>query len=132
MLGQLGLNHMNGRIEDAVSGTFLSPDPNVTDPANSQDYYRYAYVYNNPMTNVDPTGFEPCGVETGLGGGYNGCLTDPSDPCYGIAACSEPGTNGCPAGSPVGCLPPVIVPQGLPPAAAVDRSVSSTSNFTHA
>lgn len=27
VLGQIGLNHMNWRVEDAVIGTFLSPDP---------------------------------------------------------------------------------------------------------
>ena len=56
-LGQMGLNHMNGRIEDAVSGTFLSPDPYVSEPYNTQDNYRYAYTYNNPLTNIDPSGF---------------------------------------------------------------------------
>jgi RHS repeat-associated protein len=58
VLGQMGLNHMNGRVEDAVTGTFLSPDPYVNDPTNAQDYYRYAYVYNSPLSNVDPSGFE--------------------------------------------------------------------------
>ncbi len=57
VLGQMGLNQMNGRVEDAVSGTFLSPDPYLTDPEDTQDYYRYAYVYNRPISNVDPTGF---------------------------------------------------------------------------
>ena len=57
VLGQMGLNHMNGRVEDAVVGTFLSPDPNTSDPYNTQDYNRYSYVYNNPLTNTDPTGF---------------------------------------------------------------------------
>lgn len=57
MLGQMGLNHMNGRVEDAVSGTFLSADPYTTDPYNTQDYYRYAYVYNNPLSNVDRSGY---------------------------------------------------------------------------
>ena len=57
-LGQMGLNHMNGRVEDAVTGTFLSSDPRINDPYNTQDYNRYAYVYNNPLTNFDPTGFD--------------------------------------------------------------------------
>jgi len=57
-LGQMGLNHMNGRVEDAVTGTFLSSDPRIDDPYNTQDYNRYAYVYNNPLTNFDPTGFD--------------------------------------------------------------------------
>jgi RHS repeat-associated protein len=58
VLGQMGLNHMNGRVEDAVTGTFLSSDPRINDPYNTQDYNRYAHVYNNPLTNFDPTGFD--------------------------------------------------------------------------
>ena len=57
-LGQsMGLNHMNGRVQDAILGRFLSPDPHVPDPTNAQSYNRYSYVNNNPLTLVDPTGF---------------------------------------------------------------------------
>jgi RHS repeat-associated protein len=58
-LGAMGLNHMNGRVQDAVSGRFLSADPFVTDPGNSQSYNRYSYVSNNPLSFVDPSGFTP-------------------------------------------------------------------------
>lgn len=88
VLGQMGLNHMNGRIEDAVSGTFLSPDPYVTDPGNTQDYYRYAYVYNNPLSNVDPSGF-------GTGPGYHPA-PNPQNPAYCLdwyANLPTPGTS---------------------------------------
>lgn len=118
VLGQMGLNHMNGRVQDAISGTFLSPDPNVTDPNNTQDYDRYTYVYDNPVTNVDPTGFQECGVETGLDG-INGCIdtTDPNDPCYEIAGCIEPGAGDCPVDSQYGCIdpPPTPTPPPQPP-----------------
>jgi hypothetical protein len=44
-LGQsMGLNHMNGRVEDAILGRFLSPDPHIPDPTNAQRYNRYSYV----------------------------------------------------------------------------------------
>jgi RHS repeat-associated protein len=57
-LGQsMGLNHMNGRVEDAILGRFLSPDPHIPDPTNAQSYNRYSYVNNNPLTYIDPTGF---------------------------------------------------------------------------
>jgi RHS repeat-associated protein len=57
-LGQsMGLNHMNGRVEDAILGRFLSPDPHIPDPTNAQNYNRYSYVNNNPLTFTDPTGF---------------------------------------------------------------------------
>ncbi len=54
----MGLNHMNGRVQDAISGRFISPDPFVTEPGNTQNWNRYAYVYNNPLTYIDPSGFE--------------------------------------------------------------------------
>jgi len=57
-LGNMGLNDLNGRIEDAVSGRFLSPDPNVQDSNDTQDFNRYTYTRNNPLTYVDPSGFE--------------------------------------------------------------------------
>jgi RHS repeat-associated protein len=58
-LGQsMGLNHMNGRVQDAILGRFLSPDPHVPDPSNAQSYNRYTYVNNNPTTFIDPTGFD--------------------------------------------------------------------------
>lgn len=54
----MGLNHMNGRVQDAITGRFLSADPHIPDPANSQSYNRYTYTYNNPLSSVDPTGFD--------------------------------------------------------------------------
>jgi RHS repeat-associated protein len=54
------LNHMNGRIEDAFAGRFLSADPFVPDPTNTQSYNRYSYVNNNPLSFVDPSGFDGC------------------------------------------------------------------------
>jgi RHS repeat-associated protein len=58
-LGQsMGLNHMNGRVQDAITGRFLSADPNIPDPTNTQSYNRYSYTVNNPLTFTDPTGFD--------------------------------------------------------------------------
>ena len=48
---------MNGRIYDPVLGRFLSPDPFIQAPFNSQNYNRYTYVLNNPLTLTDPSGF---------------------------------------------------------------------------
>jgi RHS repeat-associated protein len=57
-LGQsMGLNHMNGRVQDAILGRFLSPDPHIPDPSDAQSYNRYSYVTNNPLPYTDPTGF---------------------------------------------------------------------------
>jgi RHS repeat-associated protein len=56
-LDNLGLIHMGGRVQDPMLGRFLSADPFVSDPDNTQNYNRYAYVYNNPLTYTDPSGF---------------------------------------------------------------------------
>ncbi|MGC4029458.1 MAG: RHS repeat-associated core domain-containing protein [Steroidobacteraceae bacterium] len=57
MLGDMGLIHMNGRVQDAITGRFLSADPYVQDPGFTQSYNRYAYVVNNPLSYIDPSGF---------------------------------------------------------------------------
>jgi len=57
-LGAMGLNDMNGRIQDAVTGRFLSADPYVPSPARTQSFNRYSYVENKPLTMVDPSGFQ--------------------------------------------------------------------------
>src|SRR6185437_246123 len=48
-LGNMGLNDMNGRVQDAVTGRFLSADPYVSDATLTQSYNRYSYVMNNPL-----------------------------------------------------------------------------------
>ncbi|MEM7672618.1 MAG: toxin TcdB middle/N-terminal domain-containing protein [Verrucomicrobiota bacterium] len=57
MLDELGLVHMNGRIYDPLLGRMLSADPFVQQPSNFQNYNRYAYVANNPLSSTDPSGF---------------------------------------------------------------------------
>jgi RHS repeat-associated protein len=57
VLGSMGYNHLNGRIEDAISGRFLSADPHGINRTNTQSFNRYTYVLNNPVTFTDPTGF---------------------------------------------------------------------------
>jgi RHS repeat-associated protein len=54
----LWLVNMNGRIYDSSGSMFLSPDPYVPDPGNTQSFNRYSYVNNNPMTFIDPSGFD--------------------------------------------------------------------------
>lgn len=53
----LGVIHMNGRVYDPVLARFLSPDPVVQAPYDSQSWNRYSYVRNNPLRYTDPTGF---------------------------------------------------------------------------
>jgi len=47
---------MNGRVYDPVIGRFLSPDPLVQSPENLQNFNRYSYVLNNPLSYIDPSG----------------------------------------------------------------------------
>jgi len=57
MLDDFGLIHMNGRVYDPAIGRFLSADPFVQAPENSQSFNRYSYVMNNPLSLVDPSGY---------------------------------------------------------------------------
>jgi RHS repeat-associated protein len=61
MLDNVGLVHMNGRVYDPTLGRFLSPDPVMANPGDSQSINPYAYVGNRPLTTVDPSGM--VGVE---------------------------------------------------------------------
>lgn len=73
------LNHMNGRVYDPTIGRFLSPDPLVQAPNNTQSYNRYSYVWNNPLSYTDPTGYEINEVVVTAeqtGGGCDGCSFD--------------------------------------------------------
>jgi RHS repeat-associated protein len=56
MLDDFGLIHMNGRIYDPELGRFLSADPFVQVPEFSQNFNRYSYVLNNPLSMTDPSG----------------------------------------------------------------------------
>jgi RHS repeat-associated protein len=56
-LDPVGLIHMNGRVYDPTLGRFLSPDPFVQDPSNTQSLNRYSYVFNNPLSYSDPSGY---------------------------------------------------------------------------
>jgi RHS repeat-associated protein len=50
--------NMNGRVYQPSGGYFLSPDPFVPDPSNTQSFNRYSYVNNNPLSLVDPSGYD--------------------------------------------------------------------------
>lgn len=56
-LDEVGLIHANGRLYDPVLGRFVSADPYIQMPDNLQSYNRYAYVWNNPLSATDPSGY---------------------------------------------------------------------------
>jgi RHS repeat-associated protein len=74
----MGMNHMNGRVQDAVTGRMLSADPHIPDKSNTQSYNRYSYTNNNPLSQTDPSGFTNLGgqcIDNCYGGGFRrvGC-----------------------------------------------------------
>ena len=57
MLNDVGIIHMKGRIYDPSIGRFMQADPFIQAPENTQNYNRYSYVLNNPMSMTDPSGY---------------------------------------------------------------------------
>jgi hypothetical protein len=48
---------MNGRGFDPLLGRFLSVDPFIQSPTNTQSINPYSYIFNNPLSGTDPTGY---------------------------------------------------------------------------
>jgi RHS repeat-associated protein len=59
-LDEAELIHMNGRAYDYNLGRFLSVDPFIQSPTNSQSLNPYSYIMNNPLAGTDPTGYMGC------------------------------------------------------------------------
>ena len=55
-LDQFSLINANARLYDPYLAQFLSPDPLIQDPTNSQNFNRFSYCLNNPLKYSDPTG----------------------------------------------------------------------------
>jgi RHS repeat-associated protein len=53
------LLYMNARYYDSTLGRFISADPLVPEPRNPQSWDRYAFAFNDPVNNTDPTGHTP-------------------------------------------------------------------------
>lgn len=70
MLNRTGFVHMNGRVFDQRLGRFIQPDPIVGIPSLGQNFNRYAYVFNNPMSATDPSGFDCSRESCGDWGGW--------------------------------------------------------------
>ena len=56
-LDDVALIHMNGRVYDYQVGRFMSVDPVIQAPGNSQSVNPYSYIMNNPYSGTDPTGY---------------------------------------------------------------------------
>ena len=55
-LDDTGLYYYGARYYDPLIGRFISPDSFVQAPSDPQSLNRYAYVRNNPLKYIDPTG----------------------------------------------------------------------------
>ena len=64
----LGLIDMKGRIYDPRQRRFLTGDPLVGEPLSGQSFNRYAYVRNNPLRYIDPSGFDAEGSDPYIDG----------------------------------------------------------------
>jgi RHS repeat-associated protein len=56
-----GNDYFGARYYASSMGRMMSPDPSgliYADPTNPQSFNLYAYVQNNPLVNVDPTGLD--------------------------------------------------------------------------
>jgi RHS repeat-associated protein len=73
-LDEAELIHMNGRVYDYNVGRFMSVDPYIQAPGNSQSINPYSYIMNNPLSGTDPTGYTSCG--DGAGGSAGNCGTN--------------------------------------------------------
>ena len=96
-LDSVKLIHLGGRVYDPLIGRFLSRDPYIDGVQSSQGANGYAYVWNNPLSNWDPTGYgraESLDV-------HNWCEKDECDPpivvngsrCAGFACASFDGLS---------------------------------------
>ena len=82
-LDDLELVHMQGRIYSPELGRFMSPDVIVQFPLNTQSFNRYAYVLNNPLRFIDPSGFDLWGDIVGGVGDVLGGVLDVADAVFG-------------------------------------------------
>jgi RHS repeat-associated protein len=59
----LGIDFFNARWYDPALGRFLSADSLVPAPGYPGDFDRYAFVRNNLIVNIDPSGYRTCRPE---------------------------------------------------------------------
>ena len=96
--------HAQFRQYSSAQGRFLSPDPygGSYDPSNPQSFNRYAYVMNNPLSNVDPSGLMMLPPPIDLGEvcwEYGVCADSDSETGEGTSDGGGPG-SGQPAPAP--------------------------------
>ncbi|MGH8413179.1 MAG: RHS repeat domain-containing protein [Gammaproteobacteria bacterium] len=130
-LDAVGLIHMNGRVYDPSIGRFISADPTIPDPFYSQAFNRYAYVYNNPLSATDPSGFG-C-TPTDLSDCPNAPNTTPielcSVPCGAGNAVTNPGNTDIAQLGPIVVNAP-IAPTNVPLPQSTAVTTTPTGTYT--
>jgi hypothetical protein len=87
---------MNGRMYDYQLGRFLSVDPVIQLPTNSQSLNPYSYIMNNPLSGMEPSGYKSCAemeAKAGSSCTINQHDNRSADPFSGRTTISV-GTNG--------------------------------------
>ena len=102
-LDPVGLIHMNGRVYDPHIGRFLSADPIVQAPVNTQSLNRYAYGFNNPLSGTDPSGYV-FGVDDILIGVAVGAIVGRAGQALDIPVLSAIGSLVTCGASGIGCV----------------------------
>jgi RHS repeat-associated protein len=142
------LIHMNGRVYDYRLGRFLSVDPIISNPANSQSINPYSYIGNNPLSGVDPTGYMSLSATDGCGK-FARCDVDLVNPTpatqrlYAPSNYSNGGGGGAQSGASAGANPnthgaPASVSKGetqqlsQSEGEASRRSAGTTESFANA
>jgi RHS repeat-associated protein len=102
----IGLYFYGARWYDAALGRFIQADTIVPNPGNPISWDHFAYVANNPIINVDPTGhkeqnFEEAGEEDDSSNDTSSDDENPLDDIVGEPSGSDdqplcgPNTPGC-------------------------------------
>lgn len=104
---ETGLDYAFARYYDFRLGRFLSPDPVGGSLDDPQSLNRYAYVGNNPLAMIDPSGLNAASSDCiwngdclglfgpgGGGGGYYGGLSTPCTLDWVSVSCSSIGGLG--------------------------------------
>ncbi|MCE3004802.1 MAG: hypothetical protein LW860_19225 [Xanthomonadaceae bacterium] len=101
-LNSVEIIHMNGRAFDYSLGRFLSVDPVIQSPEDSQAHNPYAYIANRPFAGTDPTGYSCkamtgsniCGIDTGAEGGFTSQTITLDNGEGGLTTVTETYTTG--------------------------------------
>ena len=127
----IGLYFYNARWYDPSLGRFIQADTVIPDTDKSQSYDRYAYVSNNPIRKIDPSGHIDCEAVGGCddddigSGGYSGDI--PPIPKLSLNVKPPAFSDFGPKPDVIYSGPPPDVP-GLDPTKWIRKS---NNTFTH-